>query len=114
VVDLDRARELTERALELALSSADRPAIRRALVGIADYLRRAGEPLRAAAVLGASADNRGRPSQGLAAATQIVQAVQDALTEADYAEAFARGRATPLDELPQLAGLAPLPESVGR
>jgi predicted ATPase/DNA-binding SARP family transcriptional activator len=106
VVDLDRARELTEQALEAALGSQDRPAIRRVLVGVAEYLRRSGDPLRAAALLGASADNKGRPAQGLAAAGQIVQAVRAELSQAAYAEAFARGRSTAVTEVAQLAGFA--------
>jgi predicted ATPase/DNA-binding SARP family transcriptional activator len=103
--DLDRARELSAAAVVAAVGTHDRPAIRRTLIGVADYSLQAGEPARAAALLGASADNRGRPSQGLIAAAEVERAVRAALTPSEYDEAFVRGRQAPLPELSDLAGL---------
>jgi predicted ATPase/DNA-binding SARP family transcriptional activator len=102
--DLEQARALNVSALSTVVSSGDLPAVRRTLVLLADYVLHTGDAPRAAALLGASADQRGRPSEGMVGAAAVVRTVQAALTSDEYAEAFARGRATGLDDLAALAG----------
>ncbi len=104
--EVDRARELNEQAMTDAVSSQDLPAIRRILVMLAEFALRTGDPVRAAELLGASADNQGRPNHGVMGAAGIVRDVRAALDPTSYAEAFARGQAT---QLADLASLTPTP-----
>jgi predicted ATPase/DNA-binding SARP family transcriptional activator len=99
---VEQARALADEALAVAIGSQDLPAIRRTLVGVAAVVLHAGDPVRAAALLGASADHRGRPNQAISGGAQIEQAIRAALDRSTYTAAFTRGRRTPLADLSTL------------
>jgi tetratricopeptide (TPR) repeat protein len=105
--DLGMARAHHEQALNAALSSQDLPAIRRVLVGVADYALRHGDAARAAALLGAAADGHGRPNRSQAGAADVEAAARAALDDKSFAEAYQRGRDTPAHGLADLAGVTP-------
>ena len=80
-------------ALRLARSAHDAPIIGQALVGFADLAVRRGEPECAATLLGAAVGVRGIEDRSLADPPRVERAARDALGDAGYDEAYARGRA---------------------
>jgi tetratricopeptide (TPR) repeat protein len=90
--DLPAARQHHERALSMALEFYDAPVISGVLVGHADLALRIGRPEQAAMLLGVAYGIRGGPDQTILDGPRIESAAREALGEADFAEAFARGR----------------------
>jgi predicted ATPase len=80
-------------ALGLAVYSHDRPIVRRVLAMIAEITLAQGDPERAATLLGAAADDRGRCDITRERALRTAAEAGKALGAEEYAAAFTRGRA---------------------
>jgi hypothetical protein len=91
--DLAAARAHHREALPCALASGDAPVIGRALVGLADLALAAGDPRRAAELLGASVAIRGAEDRSQVDAGRVAAATRATLGEPEFAEAYAGGRA---------------------
>ena len=84
-------------ALELALESNDAPIVAQILVGVADVTRRRGDPYHAAMVLGAGDGIRGVRDLSVLDYPRVEREVRAALSEDDFAEAYAKGLKTTMD-----------------
>ncbi|GLY90606.1 BTAD domain-containing putative transcriptional regulator [Actinoallomurus iriomotensis] len=80
-------------ALRLAMAGFDAPVTGLALVGFADLAVRTGEPERAATLLGAAVAVRGTEDRSLADPPRIERAAREAIGDARFDAAYARGRA---------------------
>jgi len=92
--DLAEARSQHAEALTAALESADAPVIGLVVVGIADLALNAGDPALAATLLGASEAVRGTRDLSTPDHERVAATARDALGEANFDEAYRRGRAT--------------------
>ncbi|MFB9837876.1 ATP-binding protein, partial [Actinoallomurus acaciae] len=91
--DSDAAFARHTEALRLAVVAYDAPIIAQALVGFADLAARTSEPERAATLLGAAVAVRGTEDRSLADPPRIARAVREAIDDARFDAAYARGRA---------------------
>ncbi len=103
--DLPTARRHHADAVDAALRSQDYPVIAQVLVRVADYALRADEPGRAVTLLAASERIRGVPDRSLRDVPRIEAAAREALGDAGFAEAYARGEAAEVDSVWALTGL---------
>lgn len=103
--DLTAPRARQHEALELALESRDAPVIGQVVVGFADLALRHGRPAGAAELLGASVAVRSAPDLSLFDAARVEAAACAALGEANFAEAYARGRTVTVADVRELVGL---------
>jgi predicted ATPase/DNA-binding SARP family transcriptional activator len=100
--DLDGARCWHERALATVLPTEDSPVIAGALTGLADAALRAGDPARAATLLGAAEGVRGAPDHSDIDGERVNAAARAALGPTAYKSAFERGRGATLATLEEL------------
>jgi len=97
--DLEAARDWHARAFENARASADAPVIAEALGGLADLALRAGDPERAAELLGAGVAIRGTPDRSVVDELRVADQARSVLGEAGYGAAYQRGQRVTLDTL---------------
>ncbi|MFC1400571.1 MULTISPECIES: BTAD domain-containing putative transcriptional regulator [Streptacidiphilus] len=102
----DRAGELLRTAAEAAVHFYDGPVLALALHGWADLALQSGDAVRAAELLGAAHTRRGMPDLSSADVVRISRQASAELGEQAYAQAYARGRATPDQELFSSFGVA--------
>lgn len=109
--DPQGAREWSERALALALSSRDRPVIARAIELLADIALADGDAERAATLLGIAEVLRGMPEEADVDLVRLRAAARVALGLDGFARAYRRGAARPREEV--LAELSVRPSAGG-
>jgi predicted ATPase len=97
--DPQGARQWSERALALALSSRDRPVIARAVELLADIALAGGDAEQAATLLGTAQVLRGMPEEADVDVVRMRAAARAALGEEGFARAYRRGAARPRDEV---------------
>jgi ATP/maltotriose-dependent transcriptional regulator MalT len=97
--DLEAARSWHVQALEHARASADAPVIAEVLGGLADLALRAGDPERAAELLGAGVAIRGTPDRSVVDEMRVADQARSVLGEAGYGAAYQRGQRVTLDTL---------------
>jgi tetratricopeptide (TPR) repeat protein len=97
--DLDEARSWHAQALEHARASADAPVVAEALGGLADLALRAGDPERAAELLGAGLAIRGTPDRSVVDEMRVADQARSVLGEAGYGAAYQRGQRVTMDTL---------------
>jgi tetratricopeptide (TPR) repeat protein len=97
--DLGAARDWHATALETARSAKDAPVIAEALTGLADLALRAGDPARAAELLGAATGIRGTSDRSVIAAARVADQARSVLGEAGYGAAYQRGQRVTMDTL---------------
>ena len=102
----DRAEELLRTAAGAAVHFYDGPVLALALQGWADLALQSGDAVRAAEMLGAAHSRRGMPDLSSADVVRISRQASAELGEQAYAQAYARGRATPDQELFSSFGVA--------
>ena len=102
----DRAEELLRTAAGAAVHFYDGPVLALALQGWADLALQSGDAVRAAELLGAAHTRRGMPDLSSADVVRISRQASAELGERAYAQAYARGRATPDQELFSSFGVA--------
>ncbi len=103
--NLAAARDLHRAAVEVAAQSRDSPVMAHVLVGVADYAMRAGEPARAATLLGAADAVRGAPDRSMPDAERITTLARTALGDAGFQQAYRAGGSVTMATAVQAAGL---------
>jgi predicted ATPase/DNA-binding SARP family transcriptional activator len=103
--DLAAALARHREALRLGLSAHDAPIIGQSLVGFADLAVRAGEPERAATLLGAAIAVRGMEDRSLLEPPRVERAVREAIGDEGYDAAYARGRAMDAESVAAYLGV---------
>jgi predicted ATPase/DNA-binding winged helix-turn-helix (wHTH) protein len=101
--DLETARDWHARAYENARASADAPVIAEALGGLADLALRAGNPERAAELLGAGVAIRGTPDRSVVDEKRVADQARSVLGAAGYGAAYQRGQRVTMDTLAAFA-----------
>ncbi|MBB4749303.1 BTAD domain-containing putative transcriptional regulator [Actinoplanes lobatus] len=89
--DLDRAGRLHREALRTAVAVLDGPVVATALAGAADLAARAGDPARAATLLGAADAVRGSRDRSDQHSDRVERAARAALGDAGFEESYRRG-----------------------
>ena len=100
--DLEAATRWHAQAYANARASADAPVIAEALGGLADLALRAGDPERAAELIGAGVTIRGTPDRSVIDEKRVADAARSVLGEAGYGAAYQRGQRVTLDTLAAL------------
>ncbi|MEV6372374.1 AfsR/SARP family transcriptional regulator [Micromonospora musae] len=100
--DLTGSRAHLEQAMDLAIESTDAPVVSLVLVGYADLALRAERPVVAATLLGGADGVRGGTDRSALDAARVTRAARAALGEPEFAEAYAGGRGTRLDQAREL------------
>nr|BFE75486.1 hypothetical protein GCM10020092_087870 [Actinoplanes digitatis] len=103
--DLAAAHDLHLSAVEVAVDSMDSPVIGYVLVGVADYALRAGEPARAAMLLGAADAVRGSVDRSVPDTDRIQAAARAELGEEGYERAYRSGDAVTPETVLAATGL---------
>ncbi|WP_039923899.1 ATP-binding protein [Amycolatopsis decaplanina] len=96
--NLDKATELYQEALAIALEYANLPGAAQAVEGLAGVLAERGEDERAAFLLGVAVGLRGAPVIGDSDVDAITARVQARIGAARYSDAFERGHETPPEQ----------------
>ncbi|GIJ65482.1 ATP-binding protein [Virgisporangium ochraceum] len=92
--DLARGRDLIVEAYGYGLDGRDMPVVAQVGVATAAYREAAGEPERAAEVLGAADNVRGHPDRSNLDAERLAAALRAAVGDETFEAAYARGRAS--------------------
>jgi predicted ATPase/DNA-binding SARP family transcriptional activator len=107
--NLTEAHELHRGAVQVAAESGDSPVMAQILVGVADYAVRAGDPERAAMLLGAADAVRGGPDRSMLDTDRIAALAREALGDEGYQRAFRSGDSVTMATAMQATGLQPTP-----
>jgi hypothetical protein len=99
------SRRHLDAALEVALATRDVYIVSMVLAGYADLAMAHDQPRRAAELLGAADAIRGGADLSALDALRVAEAARVALGAADFTEAYARGRARRLADVPELVGI---------
>ncbi|HEX6467447.1 MAG TPA: AAA family ATPase, partial [Streptosporangiaceae bacterium] len=97
--DLEASRRWRAEALSVAVSTMDGPVIAVAVSGFADLAWRQGDPAGAAELLGAADRVRGAPDLSVPDVVRLIEALEEELGGAGYAEAYERGGRLTLDDV---------------
>jgi hypothetical protein len=106
--DQEEAARQHRRAVELALSSFDAPVVAQALVGLAEVALDAGDPTRAATILGAGCGVRGVPDLSFLDGVRVAARTEAVLGASAYEAAYQRGRSATAAQIGELVGI-PIP-----